>query len=52
MEGDDDYEELEEEVEDCDPPCINGACSDTECYCQQGYMGKDCSISMIYYDKY
>jgi hypothetical protein len=34
--------------DDCDPPCINGACSDGDCACLLGYMGINCSISMNY----
>lgn len=35
-------------TEECDPPCINGLCSNGECYCQGGYMGINCSISKLY----
>jgi hypothetical protein len=34
-------------TDDCDPPCVYGLCSDSDCLCQIGYMGINCSISKI-----
>jgi hypothetical protein len=36
---------LSSSADECDPPCVNGACNDGDCACQLGYMGINCSIS-------
>lgn len=28
----------------CKPPCVNGICHNSKCYCKNGFMGDDCSI--------
>lgn len=28
----------------CSPPCVNGICYNSSCFCKNGYMGANCSI--------
>jgi hypothetical protein len=31
----------------CNPPCVNGICYNSSCFCKNGYMGTNCSICKI-----
>ena len=33
--------------DDCDPRCINGVCSDGNCFCKLMWQGLDCSQSKV-----
>jgi hypothetical protein len=36
----------------CKPPCVNGICHNSTCYCKNSYMGDNCSIcKMILFNK-
>ena len=37
-------------ITDCIPDCVNGTCDMTvgECVCDDGYIGSDCSIGIIW----
>jgi len=34
------------EPEKCNPECDSGVCYQSKCYCEDGYIGNDCSIEI------
>lgn len=34
------------EPEKCNPECDNGICYQSKCYCEDGYIGGDCSVEI------
>ena len=35
-------------TDDCDPKCINGVCSNGNCFCKFLFSGLDCGVGIIH----